>query len=198
MKGIKVVYASNRFQIKTTIIARAVVAAAIAFGLISCGQSTSNTLNESSTITSKTHSTQTSTSTTMPSTTTSVQVYKSPSCACCGKWVEHLDAAGFTSKVHDTQDLNAIKASYQIPPRYQSCHTALIGDYVFEGHIPASIIQKFLAEKPTGSLGLTVPGMPVGSPGMEMGNRYDDYDVLLLKSDGTTEVYQQVRHHKPF
>lgn len=199
MKGTKAAYTPNLFQIKISImIARAAIAAAITLGLISCDQSTST---QSPSTPSKSVSAPASTatpSTTSASATASVKVYKSPTCACCGKWVDHLDGAGFTSKVHDTQDLNSIKASYQIPPRYQSCHTALIDDYVFEGHIPASIIQKFLAEKPAGSLGLTVPGMPVGSPGMEMGNRYDDYDVLLLKNDGTTEVYQQVRHHKSF
>ncbi|PCJ19255.1 MAG: metal-binding protein [Gammaproteobacteria bacterium] len=125
-----------------------------------------------------------------------MQIYKSPTCACCGEWVDHLTNAGFTTETHNTQNLSPIKSKYNISPRYQSCHTGVMGDYVFEGHIPATIIQRFLKEKPAGAFGLTVPGMPIGSPGMEMGDRYDDYDVLLLKNDGSTEVYQQVRHQK--
>jgi hypothetical protein len=122
-----------------------------------------------------------------------MQVFKNPSCGCCGKWVDHIESAGFSVSVEKMADLNALKTQHRIAPRYQSCHTGIVDDYVFEGHIPASVIERFLQEKPEGAIGLAVPGMPVGSPGMEMGNRRDDYDVLLLKRDGSSEVYQPIR-----
>jgi hypothetical protein len=121
-----------------------------------------------------------------------IEVFKSPSCQCCGKWVDHLEASGFSTKVTSTTDLNSIKEQYAIMPRYQSCHTGVAHGYVFEGHIPAAVIQQFLKEKPNNVIGLSVPGMPVGSPGMEVGERHDDYDVLLLKKDGSTEVYKHI------
>jgi hypothetical protein len=125
-----------------------------------------------------------------------LDVYKSPTCGCCGAWVEHVEANNFAATIHHPDDLAGVKARYGIAPRYQSCHTAVSADdYVFEGHIPAAIIERFLAEKPAGAIGLAVPGMPVGSPGMEMGDRHDDYQVLLLKADGSSEVYQQVAGH---
>lgn len=122
----------------------------------------------------------------------SMQVFKQKSCGCCGKWVDHVSQAGFPVAVQDRQDMAAIKTEYSIAPQYQSCHTGVVGDYVFEGHVPASLIQQFLAEQPADSIGLAVPGMPVGSPGMEMGDRIDSYDVLLLKTDGSSEVYAHV------
>lgn len=121
-----------------------------------------------------------------------MDVFKQPSCGCCGKWVDHLEEAGFAVKTKDRINLDAIKQQFGIEPRYQSCHTGVVNDYVFEGHIPASLITRFLEEKPEGALGLAVPGMPIGSPGMEMGERFDSYDVLLLKNDGTSEVYSHV------
>jgi hypothetical protein len=125
-----------------------------------------------------------------------LDVYKSPSCGCCGAWVEHLEANNFAANIHHPDDLAGVKVRYGIEPRYQSCHTAISADnYVFEGHIPAAVIERFLAEKPAGAIGLAVPGMPVGSPGMEMGDRHDDYQVLLLKADGSSEVYQQITGH---
>ena len=123
---------------------------------------------------------------------TPIQVFKNPSCKCCGKWVRHIEAAGFSVAIENTEDLNAIKSQYGIAPHYQSCHTAVAEGYAFEGHIPAHIMQQFLIEKPQDAIGLSVPGMPAGSPGMEMGNRQDDYDVLLLKKDGSTQVYAHV------
>lgn len=119
-----------------------------------------------------------------------LEVYKSPTCGCCEEWISHLQSHGLKSNIHHPDDLNAIKNRYKISPKYQSCHTAVSPDgYVFEGHIPALVITRFLAEKPEGAIGLAVPGMPVGSPGMEMGERFTPYDVLLLKSDGSSEVY---------
>lgn len=119
-------------------------------------------------------------------------IYKSASCGCCGKWVSHLEDNGFSTQEENTQDLNAIKQRFNIAPQYQSCHTAHIGDYVFEGHIPAALVERFLAEKPANAIGLAVPGMPAGSPGMEMGDRSDDYQVLMLMRDGSSHVYAQV------
>jgi hypothetical protein len=136
-----------------------------------------------------------SVSTTPVTTDESVQltVYKSPNCGCCEEWISHLQSHGMKSSIYHPDDLNAIKERYRISPQYQSCHTAISPDgYVFEGHSPAPIITRFLTEKPEGAIGLAVPGMPVGSPGMEMGERFTPYDVLLLKSDGSSEVYVRI------
>ncbi|MBL4576090.1 MAG: hypothetical protein JKY51_08335 [Opitutaceae bacterium] len=121
-------------------------------------------------------------------------VYKSPTCECCGKWVNYMSENGFSASTHHPLNLAQLKSDKGIAPRYQSCHTGVSKDgYIFEGHIPANVIKRFLDEKPEGALGLSVPGMPMGSPGMEMGNHYDDYDVLLLMKDGSAMVYQQIR-----
>ncbi|PCH85129.1 MAG: metal-binding protein [Piscirickettsiaceae bacterium] len=123
-----------------------------------------------------------------------LDVYKSPTCECCGKWVDHMSKNGFSASTHHPLNLAQLKSDKGIAPRYQSCHTGISKDgYIFEGHIPATVIKRFLDEKPKGALGLSVPGMPIGSPGMEMGNQYDDYDVLLLMKDGSATVYQQIR-----
>lgn len=123
-----------------------------------------------------------------------LDVYKSPTCECCGKWVDYMAENGFSANTHHPLDLAQLKSDKGIAPRYQSCHTGVSKDgYIFEGHIPANIVKRFLDEKPKGALGLSVPGMPIGSPGMEMGNRYDDYDVLLLMKDGSATVYQAIR-----
>lgn len=124
-----------------------------------------------------------------------LDVYKSPTCECCGRWVSHIDAKGFDATTHHPADLNLVKQKLGIQAQYQSCHTGVSKEgYVFEGHIPAEVMQKFLAEKPKGVVGLAVPGMPIGSPGMGMGGRYDDYDVLLLNKDGSSSVYARIRH----
>ncbi len=123
----------------------------------------------------------------------SLDVYKSRTCGCCKKWISHIEDFGFESEVHHPADLNKIKADKGIAPRYQSCHTAVSSDgYVFEGHIPGHIIQQFLADPPKDVIGLAVPGMPAGSPGMEVGDRRDEYDVLLLSKDGSHTVYEHV------
>ena len=123
-----------------------------------------------------------------------LDVYKSPTCGCCGRWVSHIDDKGFDAVTHHPADLNDVKRQLGIAPQYWSCHTGVSKEgYIFEGHIPADTMRRFLAEKPAGALGLSVPGMPIGSPGMEMGNRRDDYDVLLLKKDGSSSVYARIR-----
>ena len=122
-----------------------------------------------------------------------LKVYKSPTCGCCGKWIAHAEENGFKAEVVHPADLNGVKASFGIPPRYQSCHTAVSDEgYIFEGHIPAKIIRRFLQEKPADAIGLAVPAMPVGSPGMEVGDKFMPYQVMLLKSDGGVEVFADV------
>lgn len=120
-------------------------------------------------------------------------VYKSPSCGCCTAWIDHVEAEGFATTIKHPSDLEAIKNRYQIVPGLRSCHTAVSSQgYVFEGHIPARYIHQFLANPPADALGLTVPAMPVGSPGMEVAGRFMPYQVLLIKKDGSTEVFVSV------
>ena len=116
-----------------------------------------------------------------------IVVYKSPTCGCCTKWVDHLEGAGFDVEVQDHNDLSPIKAEHGVPMRLQSCHTAKVGDYMVEGHVPADVIQRMLDEKPD-IKGLAVPGMPMGSPGME-GPRKDNYSVIAVGHDGSMKVY---------
>jgi hypothetical protein len=118
-----------------------------------------------------------------------ITVYKDPSCGCCTKWVSHLQANGFAPEVHDRSDMNALKDSLGVPPALRSCHTAVAGKYVIEGHVPAADLTRLLAAKPAGTLGLAVPGMPVGSPGMEMGDRRVAYDVVAFGPAGSTHVF---------
>ncbi|AVO50828.1 Twin-arginine translocation pathway signal [Melaminivora suipulveris] len=128
-----------------------------------------------------------------------VEVWKDPSCGCCNDWITHMKQAGFSIAVHDSGNA-AVRAKLGLPQRLGSCHTALVGGYLLEGHVPASDVRKLLQQKPK-ALGLTVPGMPVGSPGMdgpEYGGRKDPYDVLLvtrnlMNSDVSTSVFTSYR-----
>lgn len=115
-------------------------------------------------------------------------VTKTPWCGCCTGWIDHMKAAGFDVTVHEEEDLTAIKAKMGIAPKHQSCHTGEIEGYAIEGHVPAEDVARLLKERPD-ARGLSVPGMPVGSPGMEMGSRHDAYEVLLILKDGSTEVF---------
>lgn len=117
-----------------------------------------------------------------------VTVYKSPTCGCCTKWVEHLQAYGFTVTSRDTDDMTTVKDANGVPDRLQSCHTALVGGYVIEGHVPAATIDRLLRERPR-IAGLAVPGMPAGSPGMEVGVT-EAYDVIAYEAGGSTRVYE--------
>jgi hypothetical protein len=119
-----------------------------------------------------------------------IDVYKSPTCGCCVKWIDHLKANGFTVRSHDTRDLTQHKQRLGIPAGYESCHTAEIGGYVIEGHVPARDIKRLLKEKPQ-ARGLSVPGMPIGSPGMEQGSHKDPYEVILLDKNGAPRVYSR-------
>lgn len=116
-----------------------------------------------------------------------VTVYKSPTCGCCTAWVEHVKRAGFRVVVHDTAVLDPVKAARHVPRALQSCHTAEVAGYVIEGHVPADLIDRLLRERPAVQ-GLAVPGMPMGSPGME-GGRRDAYQVLTFDRAGGTTVY---------
>ena len=120
-----------------------------------------------------------------------IVAFKSPTCGCCELWVEHMRAAGFQVEVKDTQDMGAIKAEAGVPVGQGSCHTAKVGNYYLEGHVPAADVKRLLAEAPD-ARGLIVPGMVPGSPGMEQGGVTKPYDVLLLAKDGSTTVYS---HH---
>lgn len=120
-----------------------------------------------------------------------VEVWKDPSCGCCHEWIGHLRKNGFRVQSYDTG--NAVKrAELDISPKLGSCHTAKVGGYALEGHVPAREIHRLLKEKPV-AVGLAVPGMPIGSPGMDgaaYGHRTDPYDVLLVRRDGATSVFQ--------
>jgi hypothetical protein len=115
-------------------------------------------------------------------------VYKSPTCGCCGKWIEHMKAAGFQVKVVDLDDLTEIKQASGVPMKLRTCHTGVVGNYAIEGHVPADVVKKLLAEKPAAA-GIAVPGMPIGSPGMEVGNQKDSYEVFLFDKTGKTTVF---------
>ena len=124
----------------------------------------------------------------------SLLVHKTPTCGCCKKWVKHLEANSFSTMIKDHQNLQKVKEQYSLQPKYQSCHTAVSQDgYVFEGHIPSKFIKQFLANPEADAIGLSVPGMPLGSPGMEVQGRFMPYDVLVLFQDGSSKVYAEVR-----
>ena len=119
----------------------------------------------------------------------SLLVHKTPTCGCCKKWVKHLEANSFSTMIKDHQNLQKVKEQYSLQPKYQSCHTAVSQDgYVFEGHIPSKFIKQFLADPEADAIGLSVPGMPLGSPGMEVEGRFMPYDVLVLYKDGSSKV----------
>ena len=118
-----------------------------------------------------------------------VEVYKSPSCGCCGKWAEHMRQNGFKVNVHEVDDVPAARKKLGMPDKLASCHTAKIGNYVFEGHVPAADVQRLLKEQPK-ALGLAVPSMPPGSPGMDIPNS-PPYQTLIVQADGSTSVFAQ-------
>lgn len=120
---------------------------------------------------------------------TVIEVYKSPYCGCCTDWIKHLKQHGFAVKAHDVADASAYRAKLGVPDELGSCHTALVGGYAIEGHVPAREIRRLLSERPKAK-GLAVPSMPLGSPGME-GPRSDSYEVLLIQAGGRYSVYQK-------
>ena len=118
-----------------------------------------------------------------------IVVYKDPDCGCCRDWVTHLAKNGFAPEAHDRTDMAALKDSLGVPAALRSCHTAVAGRYVIEGHVPAADIVRLLAKAPKNVAGLAVPGMPAGSPGMEMGGRRDRYEVMAFTARGGTSVF---------
>ncbi|TXH86676.1 DUF411 domain-containing protein [Thauera aminoaromatica] len=117
-----------------------------------------------------------------------VDVFKSPYCGCCGAWVEHMKAAGFVVKVTEVTDTTATRKRLGLSDAYGSCHTATVGGYVLEGHVPAAEVKRLLAGRPA-ALGLAVPGMPPSAPGMEVPGRKDAYEVLLIDKQGKSSAF---------
>jgi hypothetical protein len=118
-----------------------------------------------------------------------ITVYKSPTCGCCGAWIDHLKHNGLKVKAVDSGNMGSIKARLGVDPTLASCHTARVDGYTIEGHVPAREIKRLLSERPD-IAGLSVPGMPMGSPGME-GNRKDPYQVVTMERDGNSRVYAE-------
>lgn len=128
--------------------------------------------------------------------TPQLDVFKSPTCGCCQKWIEHVENNGFSTTTHHPVDLAAVKSSYGIQGKYRSCHTTVSSDgYVFEGHVPAKYIRQFMLDKPAKAIGLSVPAMPIGSPGMEVKERFTPYQILMLFKDGTSKVYAEINNY---
>jgi hypothetical protein len=117
-----------------------------------------------------------------------IAVAKTPWCGCCSEWVERMEAAGFTLEVRDVPDTAPVATEAGVPGNLRSCHTAMVEGYAIEGHVPAEDIRRLLAERPD-AVGLSVPGMPIGSPGMEQGDRMDRYHVVLIMRDGRHKIW---------
>ena len=123
----------------------------------------------------------------------SATVYKDVNCGCCKDWISHAEDNGLGATAHDVADVALFKDRYGVPSEMRSCHTAVTTDgYVFEGHVPAKYMAQFLENPPTQAIGLAVPGMPVGSPGMEYQNKFEPYQIMQLNKDGTTQVYADI------
>ncbi len=116
-----------------------------------------------------------------------LEVYKSPHCGCCGKWIDHMKSNGFKVEIHDVEDVPGNRKKLGMPEKFASCHTAKIGAYLVEGHVPAADVKQMLKEKPK-ALGIAVPSMPAGSPGMDIPNS-PPYETLLVQSDGSSKVF---------
>lgn len=126
-----------------------------------------------------------------------LQVFKSPTCGCCTSWIKHLEHSAFSVNYENVIDTAQVKNRYGIAQKYRSCHTAVSADgYAFEGHVPAKFIRQFLTEKPANAIGLAVPAMPIGSPGMEVGSDFTPYQVVLLMKDGSSRVYADIQDYK--
>ena len=123
----------------------------------------------------------------------SATVYKDANCGCCKEWISHAEDNGLSATAQDVADLAVFKERYSVPTEMRSCHTVVTtDDYVFEGHVPAKYMAQFLENPPVQAMGLAVPGMPVGSPGMEYQNKFMPYQVMQLNKDGTTQVYADI------
>jgi hypothetical protein len=120
----------------------------------------------------------------------SVMVYKTATCGCCSKWVEHMRSQGFEVKTEDVDNISRVKATHGVPSEVGSCHTSLVGGYVIEGHVPADAVHRLLREKPKVT-GIAVAGMPAGSPGMEVPGRKDAYNIVTFDKSGPTGVFEK-------
>jgi len=127
--------------------------------------------------------------------TRDITVYRSPTCGCCGVWLEHAQKHGFKIEDVKTEEMETLKQKYNVPPELASCHTTIIDGYVMEGHIPVDDIKRFLTEKPENFAGLAVPGMPLGSPGMEAGDMKQPFQVLAFNKEGKVEVFQEHQNY---
>jgi hypothetical protein len=123
-------------------------------------------------------------------TTPTITVYRDPSCSCCEGWIDHLSAQGFHLETIETPDVEPLKHQYGVPTELQSCHTAILDGYVLEGHVPVEDIKRLLADHPA-IVGLAVPGMPVGTPGMESDDQHDSFNVMAFDQQGTTTVFNE-------
>ena len=124
-------------------------------------------------------------------------VFKSPTCGCCKKWMSHMEQQGFVTYGRDMENVGQVKAKLGIKPNFRSCHTAITrSGFAFEGHVPAKFVKQFLAETHDNAIGLSVPAMPVGSPGMEVGDKFMPYKVLILFNDGSSKVYADVNTYQ--
>ena len=119
---------------------------------------------------------------------TPITIYKDPGCGCCEKWVAHMNANGFVATVHNTSDMKPIKTRYKVPGALESCHTASVGGYTIEGHVPAADVKTLLTRKPAGVVGLTIPGMPASAPGMDT-KPFQPYTVLTFDATGKTSTF---------
>ena len=185
---------------KIAIISIAIAAAGtICFTFISGGNS--NVSNSNTAIASETITQETLTSVwdkdTKPNYTgvADMTVYRRPNCGCCGVWVDHAKQHGFKITDIKTEEMAAIKQQHNVPEELASCHTAIINGYVMEGHIPADDIKRFLAEKPDNLVGLTVPGMPIGTPGMETRDIKQPFQVLAFNDRGEVEVFKEYQSY---
>ncbi|MBE0627906.1 MAG: DUF411 domain-containing protein [Burkholderiales bacterium] len=119
-----------------------------------------------------------------------VEVYKTLSCGCCGFWVEHMQKSGFKINVHNVRDVTPVRENFGVPDAMASCHTAMVGGYAIEGHVPAADVQRLLRERPKAT-GIAVPGMVQGSPGMDQGQGKEPYSVILFSKSGRPYVFAQ-------
>ncbi|WP_104722648.1 DUF411 domain-containing protein [Helicobacter mesocricetorum] len=127
--------------------------------------------------------------------TNTIELYNTPFCGCCKMWEEYMTKKGYEIHSSYAEDIREIKQKYQIHPKFESCHTGIIDEYVVEGHVPEDAIKWLLENKPKDVIGISVPGMPIGSPGMEQGNIVEDYPVIIMYKNGQHKVYGIYRGH---
>ena len=204
------------FKIKSSVISnnqsskllRSTLVLFAASSLFACGQSSTSASDASSVPTEKSASVTANVAGSQPTSASvistpvsnpdllkniSAAVYKDVNCGCCKDWISHAEDNGLGTTAHDVADIALFKDRYGVPTEMRSCHTAITTDgYVFEGHVPAKYMAEFLENPPAQAIGLAVPGMPVGSPGMEYQNKFMPYQIMQLNKDGTTQVYADI------